>query len=170
MHLEVAYPVHTDYSNLDLIPRPASQRGPSPLERLKVISIVARKPGRKEGDKLMVTAAESKRGPSKIQSLNLSRGRVNDSQLPRVSPCLAASIPTTSITWLSFLYYDLIFRIYLFHFHLIHIFIYIYIHIFTIFLLLTLYFVLIQCYLFHFYLLVLWFKIIYENNDKDYKK
>lgn len=102
MHLEVAYPVHTDYSNLDLIPRPASQRGPSPLERLKVISIVARKPGRKEGDKLMVTAAESKRGPSKIQSLNLSRGRVNDSQLPHVSPCLAASIPTTSITWLSF--------------------------------------------------------------------
>lgn len=102
MHLEVAYPVHTDYSNLDLIPRPASQRGPSPLERLKVISIVARKPRRKEGDKLMVTAAESKRGPSKIQSLNLSRGRVNDSQLPRVSPCLAASTPTTSITWLSF--------------------------------------------------------------------
>ncbi|CAK9799459.1 hypothetical protein ANTQUA_LOCUS2096 [Anthophora quadrimaculata] len=29
MHPEVAYPVHTDNGNLDLIPRPAGQRGPS---------------------------------------------------------------------------------------------------------------------------------------------
>lgn len=82
MHIpEVAYPVHTDDSNLDLIPRPAGQRGPSTLDRLKVTNTVARKPGREEAGKLMVTAAESKRGPSKIQPLDLPRGRVNDSQL-----------------------------------------------------------------------------------------
>lgn len=73
--------MHTDDSNLDLIPRPAGQRGPSTLDRLKVTNTVARKPGREEAGKLMVTAAESKRGPSKIQPLDLPRGRVNDSQL-----------------------------------------------------------------------------------------
>ena len=83
--------MHTDDSNLDLIPRPAGQRGPSTLDRLKVTSAVARKPGREKEDRLMVTTLESKRGPNKIQSLDLPRGRVNDSQLPRVSPCLAAS-------------------------------------------------------------------------------
>lgn len=82
MHIpEVAYPVHTDDSNLDLIPRPAGQRGPSTLDRLKVTNTVARKSGREEAGKLMVTAAESKRGPSKIQPLDLPQGRVNDSQL-----------------------------------------------------------------------------------------
>ncbi|KAK9295373.1 hypothetical protein QLX08_010267 [Tetragonisca angustula] len=61
MHSEVAYPVHTDDSNLDLIPRPAGQRGPSTLDRLKVTSAVARKPGREKEDRLMVTTLESSR-------------------------------------------------------------------------------------------------------------
>lgn len=36
-----------------------------------------------------------KRGPSKVQPLDLARGRVNDSQLPRVNYCLAISTPLT---------------------------------------------------------------------------
>lgn len=92
MHPEVAYPMHIDdNNNLDLIPRPAGQRGPSTPERLKVTGTVARKPRREEGDELMVTTTESKREANKIQPLDLPRGHVNDSQLPHVSPCLATS-------------------------------------------------------------------------------
>ncbi|XP_029035392.2 uncharacterized protein LOC114872407 isoform X1 [Osmia bicornis bicornis] len=156
MHPEVAYPMHIDdNNNLDLIPRPAGQRGPSTPERLKVTSTVARKPRREEGDELMVTTVESKREANKIQPLDLPRGHVNDSQLPHVSPCLATS---TSHPFIPFSIFPprspSIYLVYFCFYARVGYF----------------YYQSPCCDSFDFWLLVLWFKAASRNNNKGCNK
>lgn len=100
MQPEVTYPMHTDNSNLDLIPRPADQRGLSTPERLKVTITVTRKPGREEGDKPIGSDGGETREDLAKSSRSISLEDALTILNYRVTTIVSLYLPPSRITYL----------------------------------------------------------------------